>query len=782
MPTVLHDIALAGDAGARRARRQQRDAVPRDDARRQRHGPGRRPDRGAQGHRRPPGAARLHGRATTSGRPSTCPRSWPRPGRSTPSTSSTRWGTCDRRRPARGLDGRRRASPGKGEPLEHRVRLRRHPRTRSTRSAAATSTARCASRRPTAPADRDDGHRPRVAHHRGARRHRRAAHRRPSPSCADPSVLGRTFYLMGFVDGWSPMNADGWPAPFDTDLEARAGPRLPAGRGHRPAVARSTGRPRASQDLGRPDGFHERQVDRWTAFLERIKGRELPGFDEASAWLRAHRPIDYVPGLMHGDYQFANVMYRARRAGPAGRDRRLGDGHGRRPEARPRLGGAELARGHRRRPSGDRRGYVDMTGMPSRDEVLAHYAEVSGRQVDDIDYYVVLAKWKLAVVLEQGFQRAGDDEKLQAFGPIVLDLMQGAAELAETTDYAVTAEPVAVRAAVCRAYGAARGGRGRGASRRPTAAPARCGSGVARRGGELPRRAARRRRVPDARCRRRSCPAASSPAWSREVADDVDDVAVGDRVTGTGFVGAFAEEVVVARRAPSRRIPDRASTSARRRRSASPTAPPYHVLRSVGPARSRARSSSCSAPAAASAWPPSSSARAGRDGDRGGVVATRSSSVAACVRRRRSSSTTGPATCARRSREQLPDGADVVVDPVGRRPRRAGAAVAALGRPLRDRRATRPARSRASRSTSCCSRASQVLGFQFLDFATHAPDEMLPQRGRAAGAARGRAGRARTSAPRSRSTTSPPPCATSPTAGPSARSSSPSPDRDGQNG
>ena len=76
-----------------------------------------------------------------------------------------------------------------------------------------------------------------------------------------------------------------------------------------------------------------------------------------------------------------------------------------------------------------------MNGMPSRDEVLAHYAEVSGRQVDDIDYYVVLAKWKLAVVLEQGFQRAGDDEKLQAFGPVVLDLMPGAAELAETTDY-----------------------------------------------------------------------------------------------------------------------------------------------------------------------------------------------------------------------------------------------------------------------------------------------------------------------------------------------------------
>jgi aminoglycoside phosphotransferase (APT) family kinase protein len=79
-----------------------------------------------------------------------------------------------------------------------------------------------------------------------------------------------------------------------------------------------------------------------------------------------------------------------------------------------------------------------MYGMPSRDQVLAHYAEVSGRQVDDIDYYVILAKWKLAVVLEQGFQRAGDDEKLQAFGPVVLELMQGAADLAESTDYAVS--------------------------------------------------------------------------------------------------------------------------------------------------------------------------------------------------------------------------------------------------------------------------------------------------------------------------------------------------------
>jgi hypothetical protein len=52
----------------------------------------------------------------------------------------------------------------------------------------------------------------------------------------------------------------------------------------------------------------------------------------------------------------------------------------------------------------------------------------------------VLAKWKLAVVLEQGYQRAGNDEKLQAFGPIVLELMQAAADLAGTTDYTVSSD------------------------------------------------------------------------------------------------------------------------------------------------------------------------------------------------------------------------------------------------------------------------------------------------------------------------------------------------------
>jgi aminoglycoside phosphotransferase (APT) family kinase protein len=254
-------------------------------------------------------------------------------------------------------------------------------------------------------------------------------------ACRDTGVLGRAFYLMGFVDGWSPMGLEGrtWPAPFDTDLEARKGLAYQLVEGIA-LLGNVDWRAKGLDGLGRPDGFHERQVARWTAFLERIKGRDLPGFDEAAAWLGAHRPIDYIPGLMHGDYQFANLMYES---GAPARLAAIVDWE------MGTVGDPKLDLGwvvqswpaDTTAADASTSGYVDMYGMPSRDEVLAHYAEVSGRQVDDIDYYVILAKWKLGVVLEQGYQRAGDDEKLQAFGPVVLDLMRGAAEVAESTDY-----------------------------------------------------------------------------------------------------------------------------------------------------------------------------------------------------------------------------------------------------------------------------------------------------------------------------------------------------------
>ncbi len=124
--------------------------------------------------------------------------------------------------------------------------------------------------------------------------------------CADPTVLGRPFYLMTYVDGWS-LGGD-WPTPFDKDLSARRDLAFQLVEGIA-LLGNVDWQAKGLQDFGRPDGFHERQVQRWTAFLARIKGREIPGFAEAAHWLTRHKPIDFVPGLMHGDYGFANVMF-----------------------------------------------------------------------------------------------------------------------------------------------------------------------------------------------------------------------------------------------------------------------------------------------------------------------------------------------------------------------------------------------------------------------------------------------------------------------------------------
>jgi aminoglycoside phosphotransferase (APT) family kinase protein len=255
--------------------------------------------------------------------------------------------------------------------------------------------------------------------------------------CTDTSVLGCTFYLMAYVDGWSPAaTAGSWPAPFDTDLDARRGLAYELVDGIA-KLSKVDWQARDLEGLGRPEGFHDRQVDRWLAFLAKVRTRELPGLDEATEWLRTHRPLDFEPGIMHGDYQFANVMYR--HGAPARLAAIVDWEMGTVGDPKLDLGWVVQAWPDDDGGSVDM-GYIDLESMPSRDELLDYYAKESGRQVDDMDYYVILARWKLAIVLEQGYTRAvqgtAENDKLLAFGPLVLDLMQRAATLARRTTYA----------------------------------------------------------------------------------------------------------------------------------------------------------------------------------------------------------------------------------------------------------------------------------------------------------------------------------------------------------
>jgi len=253
-------------------------------------------------------------------------------------------------------------------------------------------------------------------------------------ACDDTSVIGACFTLTGYVDGWSPMGLGGvWPAPFDADLDARPGLAYELVDGIA-RLSRVDWRARGLEDFGKPEGFHERQVDRWLAHLAACKFREIPGIDEAAAWLRGHRPKRYEPGIMHGDYQFANVMFGhgapARLAAIVDWEMTtIGD---------PLLDLAWVLMGWPD-PDEDRTSlsYVDYNGMPTRAELAARYAETSGRPVDDIDYYVILARFKMAIVLEAGYARyvqgAADNPKMEAFGAVVLDMAARAAALARTT-------------------------------------------------------------------------------------------------------------------------------------------------------------------------------------------------------------------------------------------------------------------------------------------------------------------------------------------------------------
>ena len=256
-------------------------------------------------------------------------------------------------------------------------------------------------------------------------------HPRLRAVCDDATVLGGPFYLTERVDGWSAMQLDEWPAPFDTETDARAGLAVQLVDGIA-RLARVDWRRAGLEGFGRPDGFHDRQVDRWLGFLDRVRTRELPGVDVTAEWLRRHRPRVYEPGIMHGDYQFANVMF----------------GHG--APARLAaivdwemctvgdplldLGWALISYPAGDLPASGGPSYVDYSGMPPRDDLLAHYEMVSGRPTDDLTYYLILARFKLGIVLEQGVARhaRGDaDDRVAGFAAIVVDLLRGAAEMAE---------------------------------------------------------------------------------------------------------------------------------------------------------------------------------------------------------------------------------------------------------------------------------------------------------------------------------------------------------------
>jgi aminoglycoside phosphotransferase (APT) family kinase protein len=225
-------------------------------------------------------------------------------------------------------------------------------------------------------------------------------------ACGDETLLGAAFYLMEPVDGFNATA--GLPELHEGDADVRRGMGFAMADGIA-ALGAVDYLAVGLEGFGRPEGFLERQVPRWQhqldsySEMEGYPGPEIPGVDRIATWLDANRPPSSRPGILHGDYHIANVMFSF--DGPelaAIVDWELatvGD---------PLLDlGALVASwpdAEGKTPLGNTIGQLG--GLPSANELVARYGERSPRDIEAIDWYVVLACYRLGIILEGTHARA----------------------------------------------------------------------------------------------------------------------------------------------------------------------------------------------------------------------------------------------------------------------------------------------------------------------------------------------------------------------------------------
>jgi aminoglycoside phosphotransferase (APT) family kinase protein len=226
-------------------------------------------------------------------------------------------------------------------------------------------------------------------------------HPRAIHLCPDERVLGVPFLLMAKVDGFH------LKAPYPAHATAPGAMRAMMVDFIETVARLSTVDWEAAglAGFGRPRGYLDRQVDRWLGQLAGYRTRELPGLDEVAEWLRANQPASGPPGIIHGDYQFLNVLF----------DNKL-----------PRVAGVldwELStvgdplvdlgwvlglwsEAGEESPLNAFYGTASQyPGAPTRAELAERYESVSGRSVEHRRYYEVLALFKLGCSTEGSYHR-----------------------------------------------------------------------------------------------------------------------------------------------------------------------------------------------------------------------------------------------------------------------------------------------------------------------------------------------------------------------------------------
>jgi aminoglycoside phosphotransferase (APT) family kinase protein len=221
--------------------------------------------------------------------------------------------------------------------------------------------------------------------------------------CDDVGVLGVVFYLMEEVDGFNPGSE------IDEAYVRDAGMRHQVGLSYAASLAQLgnvawEGSPLA--ELKRPGSFLERQVPQFLRLLESYRHEkyspESLAVTDLAEWLQTNRPPDGKPGIMHGDPHLNNVMLRRDKPELAAfvdwEMCTVGD-----PlldlgwmlicwplETNAITAGAELAA---------------LGGLATRRELLDAYFAAGGSETSWLDWYVVMACFKLGVVIEGTWSR-----------------------------------------------------------------------------------------------------------------------------------------------------------------------------------------------------------------------------------------------------------------------------------------------------------------------------------------------------------------------------------------
>lgn len=215
-----------------------------------------------------------------------------------------------------------------------------------------------------------------------------------------PDWIGGPFIVLQWIEGFTPR--DPMPGPFAMDpaLRRQLGDSVVDALA---AVGSVDWRAAGLEDFGKPEDFLDRQVDRWLDQYTRNRTRHLSDLEGVVTWLRANVPPPAPAGLMHGDYSFANVMIAPDRPGRVAAviDWEL-----------TTIGDPMLDLGHLLSSWGDATTgptwahYVDWrNGFRSRADAAERYAARSGRSIAHLSFYMVLALFRLAVILEGSHAR-----------------------------------------------------------------------------------------------------------------------------------------------------------------------------------------------------------------------------------------------------------------------------------------------------------------------------------------------------------------------------------------